>query len=189
MTVKDDSFLDFADLDVQRHAGVLLDGMGDALVLKQNREVFQGRPKMCKANRSPTMRFSTPYTLCKRAVVVTFDLSAANLHLFASDHWLSDSKNVTLLRLTAPAWETGAPLGAVVAASPTELMKTWTVDNVVAFAHARDLAGPAAALFSNAVNGLDLLALDLDTLVNDARLTPFAAREILSARGAFLWGK
>ena len=81
VTVKDDSFLDFADLDVQRHAGVLLDGMGDALVLKQNREVLQGRPKMCKASRSPTMRFSTPYTLCKRAVVVTFDLSAANLHL------------------------------------------------------------------------------------------------------------
>ena len=189
VTVEDDSFLDFADLDVQRHAGVLLDGMGDALVLKQNREVLQGRPKMCKAGRSPTMRFSTPYTLCKRAVVVTFDLSAANLHLFASDHWLSDSKNVTLLRLTAPAWETGAPLGAVAASSPTELMKTWTVDNVVAFANARDLAGPAAALFSNAVNGLDLLALDLDTLVNDARLTPFAARKVLSARDAFLGGK
>ena len=112
-----------------------------------------------------------------------------NLHLFDSDHWLSDSENVTLLRLTAPAWETGAPVVAVAAASPAELMKTWTVDNVVAFARARDLAGPAAALFSNAVNGLDLLALDLDTLVNDARLTPFAARKVLSARDAFLGGK
>jgi hypothetical protein len=39
--VKDDSFLDFADLDVQRHAGVLLDGVDDALVLKQSREVLQ----------------------------------------------------------------------------------------------------------------------------------------------------
>ena len=39
--VKDDSSLDFADLDVQRHAGVLLDGVDDALVLKQSREVLQ----------------------------------------------------------------------------------------------------------------------------------------------------
>ena len=68
-------------------------------------------------------------------------------------------------------------------------MKTLTVDNVVAFARARDLAGPAAALFNNAVNGLDLLALDVDTLVTDARLTPFAARKVLSARDAFLGGK
>jgi hypothetical protein len=134
------------------------------------------------------MRSYMLYTLCKRAIVVTFDLSVANLHLFGSDHWLSDSKNVTVLRLTAPAWGTSAPVVAVAAASPAELMKTWTVDNVVAFACARDLAGPAAALFSNAVNGLELLALDLDKLVNDARSTPFAARKVFSARDVFLGG-
>ncbi len=189
VTVEDDGFLDLTDFDVRRHAGVLLDGVGDALVLKRSREVLQGRPKVCKSGRSPTMRFSTLYTLCRRAVVATFDLSAANLHLFDSDHWLSDPKNVTVLRLTAPAWETGAPPVLAAAPSPAELMKTWHVDNVVAFAHARDLAGPATALFRNAVNGADLLVLDFDTLVSEVRLTPFAARKVLNARDAFLAGK
>ena len=110
MTVEDDAFLDFTDLDIRRHAGVLLDGVGDAELLKKNREVLQGRPKLCKAARSPTMRFSALYTLCRRAVVATFDLSASNLHMLEADHWLSNPKNVILLKLTVPAWECAGAL-------------------------------------------------------------------------------
>ena len=130
--------------DLRIHSGVVLDGVGDAMVLKQNREVFQGRPKVCKAARSPTMRFSTLYSLCGRAVVATFDLSAVNLHLFRNDHWLSNPKNVVVLELTEPAWQGGTTCAvpAPVPTSPRSLMQGWRVDAVVSWAVARDLAGP-----------------------------------------------
>ena len=86
VTVEGDSFLDLTDLDVRQHSGVLLDGVGDVEVLKSNREVLQGRAKLCKSARSPTMRFSTLYSLHRRAVVASFDLSAAKLHMFDTDH-------------------------------------------------------------------------------------------------------
>jgi hypothetical protein len=187
VTVEDDSFLDLTDFDIRQHAGVLFDGVNDALVLKHNREVLQGRPKVCKAGRSPTMRFSSLYTLCRRAVVVTFDLSAANLHMLDTDHWLADEKNVIQLKLTAPAWESP---GGVVAAPPPlrSIMCGWSVGGVVSFAHARDLAGPATALFASGVNGSDLVDMTDDVLVQEVRVTPFAARKILAARDAFLAG-
>ena len=65
-------------------------------------------------------------------------------------------------------------------------MASWTVDGVIAFAQAQDLEGPAAALFTNAVNGSDLLTMDLPTLVEDLRLTPWAARKVLHARDAYV---
>ena len=91
VTVEDSTQLDLSDFDVSTHAGVLLDGVGDTLFLKRNREALQGRPKVCKGGKSGTMMYAYPYTLCRRAVVATFDLSAANLKLLHTDHWLSDS--------------------------------------------------------------------------------------------------
>ena len=192
VTVEDDSFLDLTDLNISRYAGVLLDGVGDALVLKRNREVLQGRPKLSKAARSPTMRFSSLYTLCRRAVVATFDLSAANLDLLESDHWLSNSKNVVLLKLTTPAWVSTPAAPAAPAApppSPRDTMATWSADGVSSFARARDLVGPAAVLFASGVNGGDLLDLDEAALVTDVRLTPFAAQKLVRARDAYLAGR
>ena len=56
------------------------------------------------------MRYAYPFTLTRRAVVATMDLSAANLDLLSSDHWLSDLRNILLLQLVAPArQERGAP--------------------------------------------------------------------------------
>ena len=45
--------------------------MGDALLLKENREALQGRPKLTKGGRSATMMYAYRYTLARRAVVVT----------------------------------------------------------------------------------------------------------------------
>jgi len=61
---------------------------------------------------SPSARYL--YTLCRRAVVATFDLSAANLNKFAEDHWLKDPSNVVQLHLDGPAgrlaeWLAGRP--------------------------------------------------------------------------------
>ena len=45
------------------------------------------------------MMHSYKYTLCSRAVVATFDLTAANLATFNVDHWLSSTDNVIVLVL------------------------------------------------------------------------------------------
>ena len=100
ITVEDDNHIDFSDFDASVHSGVLLDGVSDVLLLKTNREALQGRPKMLKGARSATMKFSYPYSLARRAIVVTMDLSAENMHLLTSDDWLSDVRNVVQLRLS-----------------------------------------------------------------------------------------
>ena len=88
-----------------RHAGVLLDGVGDAMILKHNRESLQGRAKASKGGQSATNMYAYRYTFCRRAVVATLDLSAVNLDQFQKDHWLSSELNVIVLRLTEPAFE------------------------------------------------------------------------------------
>ena len=102
ITVEDSDYLDFSEYDHRVHGGVVLDGIGDAMVLHQNREILQGRPKVYKGGKSATMMYSYGYTLCNRAVVATFDLSAENLEAFTEDHWLSKRQNVLLLKLTEP---------------------------------------------------------------------------------------
>ena len=51
------------------------------------------------------MMYAYPFTLCRRAVVATMDLSAKNLGFFDTHHWLSDARNVVVLRLTEPVFE------------------------------------------------------------------------------------
>ena len=126
--------------------------------------------------------------MSRRAVVATFDLSAENLHLFETDHWLSNPKNVMLLKLTQPAWESTPGAATAPTPCPRSTMRTWQVEDVLRFAKAKDLAGPAAGLYASGVNGADLLDLDEATLVDDVRLTPFAARKLIRARDAFLAG-
>ena len=43
------------------------------------------------------MMYAYPYTLCRRGVVATFDLSASNLDMFETDHWLSNEKKCLVL--------------------------------------------------------------------------------------------
>ena len=104
VTVEDSEQMDMADFDRGLHAGVLLDGVGDALFLKRNREALQGRAKLVKGARSATNIYSYSYSLCGRAVVATFDLSALNLKELTKDHWLSNRENVMLLELKEPAF-------------------------------------------------------------------------------------
>ena len=128
------------------------------------------------------------YTLCRRAVVATFDLSAANLHLLETDHWLSNRNNVLLLKLTQPAWHSTTAVVAAPRTDPRLVMAAWRASEVVAFAKAKDLAGPAAVIFASGMDGEDFLCADEAMLVKDVRLTPFAARKLLRAREAFLAG-
>ena len=63
VTVEDSEQMDMADFDRDLHAGVLLDGIGDALFLKRNREALQGRAKLVKGARSATNIYSYSYSL------------------------------------------------------------------------------------------------------------------------------
>ena len=190
VTVEGDAHLDFSDVDVEKHAGVLLDGVGDVLVLKTCRETLQGRPKVLKGARSATMKFSYPFTLTCRAVVVTMDMSAVNIHLLSSDHWLSDRRNILQLRLMEPAWQqTGFPLaGPAPSKARDELMRGWTVDGVVSFLKGADLAGPAATFYANGVSGQDFAHITEKVLTQDLRLSSFAAGKTLAARRQYLEG-
>ena len=153
ITVEGDAELDLRDLRVNRDNGVFLDGVGDVMTLKRNRETLQSRPKVVKGGRSATMMYAYNYTLCRRAVVATLDLSASNLHMLTTDHWLKERKNVIVLRLSEPAWIGATPAPAV---QPAEQMKAWCVAEVADFLRSADLEGPAAVCHANGVNGSDL---------------------------------
>ena len=186
VTVEADEHLDMSEYDHRKDAGVLLDGVGDALLLKRNREMLQGRPKKCKGGKSATMKFSYPFTLARRAVVVTMDLSAANLDLFATDHWLSNPQNVVLVKMTAPVWAPGANAAPATSLSRRDALATFSVAEVADLLKTRDLAGPASALQANGVNGTDLLRMTTTQLEQELRLSVFASRKVICARDSFL---
>ena len=133
------------------------------------------------------MRFAYPFTLARRAVVVTMDLSAANINLLDSDHWLSDARNVKVLRLNEQAWvSSSSTLPRTVTQDPRDVMRRWRAADVTAFLTANDLEGPADVLFKNGVGGEDLATLTMAVMTRDLRLSAFAAGKILTARSAFL---
>ena len=55
VTLEGDTLMDSSEFDLAKHAGVLLDGVGDVMMLKQHREALQGRPKKCRGGNSATM--------------------------------------------------------------------------------------------------------------------------------------
>lgn len=109
ITVEGQTELDLATYDHRRHAGILLDGVGDALFLQKHRETLQGRPKIAMGGQSATNVYAYPFTLANRAVIATFDLSAENLRELQTHHWLSDERNVLQLNLKEQAWIDVAP--------------------------------------------------------------------------------
>ena len=104
VTVQDNGSMDVSAFDVDKHAGILLDGVGDVQMLADNRETLQGRAKEDTGGKSATMMYSYIFTLCRRGVVATLDDAARNLEFFRTHHWLSHTENVIVLRLAAPAW-------------------------------------------------------------------------------------
>ena len=104
VTVEADEALDLSEFCVAQDAVVLLDGVGDAMFLHRHREALQGRAKESRGGRSATMMYAYPFTLCRRAVVVTMDMSASNLDAFDEHHWLSDKRNVIVLKLMTAAF-------------------------------------------------------------------------------------
>ena len=128
------------------------------------------------------MRYAYPFTLARRAVVVTMDLSAANLHLLESDHWLAKGTNVCVVRLTTSPWQDAA----LHMQSAEKQMDGWTAAEVVQFLTSHDLEGPAHTLFASGVRGQDLRRLTLNDLQQDLRLSAFATRRVLNARNAYL---
>ena len=148
--------------------------------------MLQGRPKVCKGGKSATMMYAYPFTLPRRAVVITMDVSAANLDLLYTDHWLSNPQNVMLVKLTTPAWDAGALAEHVPAETKDAAVGAWAVADVASFLRQHDLSGPANVLFANGVNGVDFLEMTSRILQDELRLSAFAARKVLRARDGYL---
>ena len=179
VTVEVDTSLDLSEFDLTQHAGVLLDGVDNVMMLKTHREAMQGRVKKCRGGKSATMMYAYPFTLCRRAVVATLDLSAKNLHLLATDHWLRDPQNVVVVDLKSPSWVTDD--GDVVMQPPP--MSAWSVSEVAHWLESVDMEGPAMSLRAQGVNGHDLLNIcDAEEFCRDLKVTPFVARKVLSLR-------
>ena len=123
-----------------------------------------------------------PFTLTRRAVVATLDLSAANLELLRTDHWLSNPNNVRVLRLAQEAWQSDAVVAAAPAETPEARMRRWRAAEVSGFLRAEDLDGPAEVLFRNGVRGKEFLKLTLVDLQADLRLSRLASERVLQAR-------
>ena len=186
VTVEDDAELDMSQYDHRLHSGVLLDGVADTLTLWRKRETLQGRPKKIRGGKSSTMMYSYPYTLARRAIVVTMDLTAKNLHLLHTNHWSKEPRNILRVTLASPSWVGAAPASG---ASPTSqaTMSAWSVCEVEGFYNSHDAAGIAAVFAQNAVDGSDLLAfVEPRELVCDLRMTAFAAKKALRLRDGFL---
>ena len=133
------------------------------------------------------MVYSYEYTLHNRAIVVTFDLSARGLSLFDTDHWLSNEKNIIVLRLTQSAWEGGAAAVPHIPVPPREEMQGWTVNDMVRWLESADLSGPAEKFRLNGVSGADFLGFSsAAALEQDLRVTPFCARKLIDVRERFL---
>ena len=191
ITVEEDSTIDLSSFDLRKQAGILLDGVADAMILKKNREALQGRPKVCKGGKSATMMYAYPYTLCGRGVVATFDLSAANLDMFETDHWLSNPKNCLVLHLAQPAYgPEHTPMDALdhPAATRTDTMRTWSVAALARFVAKADMEVPAQQLAALGVSGDDFVDATISALQNDMRMSPFTSKKLLRIRDAYLQG-
>ena len=112
------------------------------------------------------------------------DLAANNLEQFNTDHWLSNPRNCIVLRLSATAWNDGS--APAPEPHPREKMARWTCRNLHDYLEAHDMAGLAAQLHSQSVDGSDFLSLSQEELTQELRLTPFAAKKLLKAREEFL---
>ena len=176
--------MDVQDYNLEQHIGVLFDGVGDVQMLFKNRESLQGRPKASKGGKSATGMYSFPYTFASRAVIATFDLGAKNLHMFETNHWLSNPKNVIVCRLTEKAFiePVESPVGAesnvqgvpasASRAAPQKRSRTWVSSPLrnsgiseEELASAMPVTGMSASSFGSAADVPGITAEELESAV------------------------
>ena len=188
VTVEEDQHLDVSDFALERDAGILLDGLADVAILSKHREALQGRPKAAKAARSATGMYAFPFTLHRRAVVATMDRSARNLHLFETDHWLSNPDNVLVLRLAGPSFLAPGDTVAqgLVEAAPSQELASWTPSRLGAWLRCEHLHAPADIFERNGVTGQDFATMTEEDLTDGLRVLPWAAAKVLRLRGALV---
>jgi len=125
VTVEDSNALDLVDFNRAEHSGVNFDGLGDAMILKRNRESLQGRAKIAKGAKSATNVYAYSYTFTRRAVIATMDLSAVNLDLLKTDHWLSNPNNVIVLEVKEPVWVNSPTVSGQASTDATGALRCW----------------------------------------------------------------
>ena len=187
ITVEEDATLDFSNFDLTTQAGVVLDGVADAKIIKKHREALQGRTKVCKGGKSTTMMYAYPYALCRRGVIVTMDLSATNLDMFETDHWLSSEDNCLVLRLTRPAFAAeGQEADLTEPEDRAATLLSWSVGELARFLAKKDMEGPAQQLRTQGVAGEDFSAMTEQVLQKELHFSTFTSRKLIKIRDTYL---
>lgn len=188
VTVEEDEHLDMSDFEVDRDAGILLDGLADVAILTKHREALQGRPKAAKAARSATGMYAFPFTLHRRAVVATVDLSARNLHLFETHHWLSNRENVLVLRLAGPSFMSlgDSAAAGLVEGAQSQGLASWSPPRLGAWLRSEHLHAAAEILERNGVTGEDFSFMTEEDLTKGLRVLPWPAAKLLRLRESLL---
>ena len=133
------------------------------------------------------MIYAYPYALCCRGVVVTMDLSASNLDMFDTDHWLSSEQNCLVLRLTRPAFAAGEEEADL--PKPEDRAATlmsWSVGELARFLTKKDMEGPAQQLRTQGVAGEDFAAVTEQVLHKELHLSTFTSRKLIKIRDTYL---
>ena len=185
--MEEDATLDFSNFDLTTQAGVVLDGVADAKIIKKHREALQGRTKVCKGRKSTTMMYAYPYALCRRGVIVTMDLSATNLDMFETDHWLSSEDNCLVLRLTRPAFAAeGQEADLTEPEDRAATLLSWSVGELARFLAKKDMEGPAQQLRTQGVAGEDFSAMTEQVLQKELHFSTFTSRKLIKIRDTYL---
>ena len=117
-----------------------------------------------------------------------------NRHGAPEETFVTPKKQIcVLVKLDSPPWKendadvahTPLPLPP----APADVMRSWSVARAAVFLERCDLRGAAKTCADNGVNGIDLMDISLETLMDDLRMARFGARKVIDARDAFLAGR
>ena len=178
-----------------KHDAIVLDDVRDLAFLVRQQHVFQSKyQKTTEFAQTPGGVCSYNKYLYRVPFIATANYSTINLHLLDTDDYLSRRQNCHVYKLTEPPFEGAAAaaesppleLTATPAATPAEIMGSWSVAATACWLEKVELLGAAAAARDNGIAGADLLVAIEDTFVSDLRLTPFLAKKIIKARDAYL---
>ena len=112
-----------------------------------------------------------------------FLLSAKNLEPLDTDHWLSNAKNICVLRLDSPVRADPSP-GVPPAPATVTLgdPRTWGAPRLAAWLRDRGVLGPAGTFCQNGVSGADFADMTLADLIDGLRVLSWTAKKLLRLR-------
>ena len=115
------------------------------MVLPASRAASISTPRRCPGAiwLSLLGGYSYPFSLARRGVVATIDLSARNLHMLRTDHWLADPGNTVQVWLKGRAWDANEQTvnNIMVEGPPRAPLQEWSTSELAARCIGEDAEG------------------------------------------------